>query len=199
MMRIKRKCRAHDEGFTLVELIICMAIIVILTGLATVTVTMIHSARAKEAAVTLESEISDLAIKSKSQLCVVGGVTMPDYMHCIKVYRDTDGKFYIQEGYYDSTAASVAAGYISGGSELNVNNGKGVTMSSRVTIKYTDDAGTTKNISDSDDADNVSAVYIVYNKSGRCISGYGSFRFYKKNGNFISAVTIQKNGSHQSD
>ncbi len=187
MRRINRKAMAQNKGFSLVEMIICMAIIVIMSGIAMVTVTLINSARAKEAAVTFESALSDTIAKAKSQVCVVSGTAQPKYLHCLKVYRYSDGNYYIQTGYYNPDGTSDDTRYIFPAEE-NVNHGKGVSMSSRVTLKY----------NDAEIAED-SPVYIVYNSAGRCISGYGTYKFYKRNGNNIAAVTIQENGSHQSN
>lgn len=197
MRRINRKDKAQNGGFTLVELIICMAIIVIMSGIAMVTVTLINSARAKEAAVTLESSLSDMISKSKSQVCVVAGVEQPRYQRCLKVYLDGTS-YYVQSGYYNPDGTDDATKYIFPADE-NVNQGKGISMSSRVSVRYTGEDGVEKKISGTDDAGNVKQVYIIYNNAGRCISGYGTFSFYKRNGNKIAAVTIQKNGSHQSN
>lgn len=198
MRRIRREDGAQgDKGFTLVEMIICIAIIAIMSGVAMVTVTLINSSRAKEAATTFETLLSDTIAKSKNQICVVAGVQEPTYQRCIKVYRGSGQNYFIQTGYYNPDGATEADQYIFPADE-NTNSGQGMSMSSRVTIKYTGEDGVQKNISNVDDAGNVKQVYIVYNNAGRCISGYGTFSFYKRNGNMISSVVIQKNGSHQS-
>ena len=50
----------NDKGYSLVELIIVIAIIVALAASALLSITMIHSARAKDAAVKLGSEVNSL-------------------------------------------------------------------------------------------------------------------------------------------
>ena len=204
MIRTKHAMRLKEnrnKGYSLVELIICIAIIAIFTGLACVTVTMISSAKAKDAAVSFESRLSDMITKTKSQVCTVNGTQQPTFSRCMKLYQANDGKYYIKTGYFnpdgsgESNDADLSAKYIFVPGE-NVNSDKGTSLSSRVVVKFMDDAGTEQTIQYTG---TLKEVYIVYNKAGRCIEGNGTYRFYKKNGNAIADVTIQKNGSHQSN
>lgn len=190
MDRLKAKLR-DNRGFSLVELIICISIIIIMSGVAMVTVTMLNSAKAKEASVTFESTLSDTITKSKNQVCVISGVQYPKYDRCIHVYKHSDGKYYIRTGYFDPDASGSAA-YIFFDDE-NVNGGKGISMTSKVDVKYTATGTTDDALIDED------GIYIVYNRNGQCIEGSGTYSFYKKNGNAIADVVIQKNGSHQSN
>lgn len=191
----------RNKGYSLVELIICIAIIAIFTGLAFVTVTMINSAKAKDAAVSFESQLSDMITKTKSQVCTVNGTQQPTFSRCLKLYQASDGNYYIKSGYYnpdgsgESSDGDVSAQYIFVPGE-NVNSDKGKSLSSRVVVGYRDEAGTEQRIQYNG---TLKEVYIVYNKAGRCIEGNGTYRFYKRNGNAIADVTIQKNGSHQSN
>lgn len=194
MMESKHQRRHHlnNKGYSLVELIIVIGIIVVMTGIATVTVTLINSAKAKEAAVTFSSELADLQTKSKGQIIsltdVATGVTTtyPNYTFAIRLYKD-GSKCYIQKGYCDETNAFTAF------TDTNVNSGKGISLSSRIIIKYTNtDTSTQIEIDDSGNE-----VIIAYDKNGRCVSGSGVYDFYKKNGNLVDTVTIKKNGSYQ--
>ena len=191
MDRLKAKLR-DNRGFSLVEMIICIAIIVIMSGVAMVTITLLNSAKAKEASVTFESTLSDMITKTKNQVCVISGVQYPKYDRCMNIYKHSDGKYYIRTGYYDPDNAGSPSAYIFIDDE-NVNDGRGVSMTSKVIIKYTA-TGTTDKV-DIDDT----GVYIVYDRRGLCIEGSGIYSFYKKNGNAIADVVIQKNGSHQSN
>lgn len=191
----------RNKGYSLVELIICIAIIAIFTGLAFVTVTMINSAKAKDAAVSFESQLADMITKTKSQVCTVNGTQQITFSRCLKLYQASDGKYYIKSGYYnpngsgESSSGDVSAQYIFVPGE-NVNSDKGTSLSSRVVVGYKDESGTEQKIQYDG---TLKEVYIVYNKAGRCIEGNGTYRFYKRNGNAIADVTIQKNGSHQSN
>ena len=181
----------NNKGYSLVEMIICIAVIAILSGVAMVTVSLIHSAKAKEASVSFTSELSDIAIKSKNQIVMIKDeddniVKYPDYSYCLKLYK-TDGRFYIKKGYYnpDGTDDSTKYVFVSG---ENPNNDLGISLSSRVNITFTDSTGT--------EAD-VDEAYIAYDRKGRCSLGYGRYSFYNKKG-LIAEVKINKNGSYQS-
>lgn len=188
--KFRRRHRLNNKGYSLVELIIVIGIIVVMTGVATVTVTLINSAKAKEAAVTFSSELADLRTKSKGQIVTVttGTTTStePKYKFALKLYKD-GSKCYIQKGYCDDTDKFFSL------PDSNPNNGKGVSLSSRITIKYTETSTSAqKEIGDSD-----FSVVIAYDKNGRCALGSGVYDFYKNNGNLVDSVTIMKNGSYQ--
>ena len=55
----KRRILKRNEGYTLVEMIIVIAIIAILSAAAMVTISIIHNAKAKEAASTLDDALFD--------------------------------------------------------------------------------------------------------------------------------------------
>lgn len=204
------KATLHDnKGYSLVEMIITIAIIAIMTGISFVTVTMINSAKAKDASVTFESELSDMITKTKNQVCIVNGKSKPSFSTCMMIYKADDDRYYVKRGYYnpagsglseaDASAVNMDAQYIFINEE-NVNDGKGKGLSSRVRITYRDNTvsgSTDQTIEYTDKADD--KQYIVYDRNGKCIEGYGVYKFYKKNGNVIADVTIQKNGSHQSN
>lgn len=57
---MKRRLGKNNSGMTLVEMIIVLAIIVIASTMSMVTVTIIHSARCKDAALTVDQEIGTL-------------------------------------------------------------------------------------------------------------------------------------------
>lgn len=193
-MEKKRRFIEDNKGYSLVELIIVIAIIVVLSAAAYATLTIMHSAKAKEAASTFESEISELITKSKGQMCVVkdedgDGIDdlKPDYRYCINVYKDSDGKFYLRKGYWDSVTDAYTFPI-----ELNNSSGKGTSLSAYVIVKYKALGGTENTV-------DASGISIVYDRSGMCIEGAGEFSFYKKSGSYISSVTLNKNGSHQSN
>lgn len=193
-MMIRIHLKQNNKGYTLVEMIITIAIIVVLTGAAMVTISMMHSAKAKEASVTFTSELSDTATKAKSQMIVIteadGTKTnQPDYSHCLMVYKHDNGNYYVKKGYYNPDGATESDKYIFDDTD-DRNDGKGVSISSRVTIKYTAPGAS---------AVEVSKQYIVYDRNGRCIEGNGRYGFYRKNGNLVADVNLNKNGSYQSE
>lgn len=198
-----KKKKLNNKGYSLIELVIVIAIIALLTGLSFITISLLGSARAREASVDFDTQISDLAQKSKSKLIKINNNDYPNYCFMLKLYKDGD-KYYIKKGYYSSDALtnneqvleagddpSTIARYIFVEGE-NANDDKGTGFSSKVKIKYKAPGKDEAEITDT-------GVYIIYNRSGRCIEGDGDYGFYKKSNDAnIANVTINKNGSHQS-
>ncbi|MDD6327341.1 MAG: prepilin-type N-terminal cleavage/methylation domain-containing protein [Eubacteriales bacterium] len=199
----KRKKQQNNKGYSLIELIITIAIIVVMTGVSLVTLSMIGSARAREAAVSFESELADLISRSKNQICIIDGEKHPELNFCLKVYKSGD-KYYAKKGYYNSAATAdltveMKAGdafsntyryYFFEGENGSKNLGTG--FSSKVKITYTGEDGVENEIDED-------GVYIIYNRNGRCIGGSGRFDFYKRSSNGqIAYIQVNKNGSHQS-
>lgn len=195
--------KKKNKGYSLIELVIVIAIIALLTGLSFVTVSLLGSARAKEAAVDFDSQISDLASNAKSKLVVLNGKQYSDYCFCIKLYKEGK-KYYIKKGYFNGAAPSSTDQILSDGDDPspisryifvegeNSNDDKGVGISGKVKIKYEAPSQAEAEITED-------GIYIIFNRSGRCISGNGVYHFYKKSNNAnIANVTINKNGSHQS-
>lgn len=195
-----------NKGYSLVEMIIVIAIIVIMTAAAMITVTLLASARAKESGVTFESILSDTITKSKTQLVTMtttvteGGVdktviaSYPTYGRCVEIYAKAGGKYYIKTGYYNPAGATDADKYIMDVEDTTDGTG----LSKRVEITYKE-TGSTDEKKIEPGAGKLNKVYIAFDRSGKCVAGDGVFTFYKSNGNQVCNVTINKNGSHQSN
>lgn len=192
----KRRFMKRNEGYSLTELIIVMAIIAILTGVAMVTVTIIHSAKAKEASSTLEDALSELEANAKGKMCVVADVEQPDYRFALAIYKDGN-KYYVKKGYYkgNGLAKDDPTSYEFVDSE-NVGSGKGTTFSTYVRVTYVDSSGTEHDITGIDDK----PAFIIFDRQGMCDYGDGQYKFYRSNTNSnIGTVTLNKNGSHSAD
>lgn len=200
MKKIKQilKC---NKGFTLVEFITVFAFIVIMTGMSFVTLSIMHSARAKEAASTFESALAN-AVSSAKNIGVdynMDGTiddTEKNYALGIKIYYpDAGSKLYLQKcifiaqpnGSYALWNLSYNDDYIK---SINHNDGKGECLSQYVEIERTSVSGTKYTLS------GYESYNICFNKKGECVSGYGEYEFLKKNGSTISRVQINKNGSY---
>ncbi len=192
----KRRFMKRNEGYSLTELIIVMAIIAVLTGAAMVTISIIHSAKAKEASSTLEDALSEMEANAKGKMCVVADVQEPDYRYALAVYK-SGTKYYVKKGYYKGNGSDMtkADSYVFVDSE-NVGSGKGATFSAYVDVKYTDSSGTERDITGLDDK----PVYIIYDRQGMCINGDGTYNFYRNNTDKnVGTVVLNKNGSHTSN
>ena len=83
----KRRFMKDNKGYTLIEMIIVIAIIAIMTGAAMVTITILHNAKAKEASITLETALSETQKNAKGKMCVVADTQQPDYKFAGLLYR----------------------------------------------------------------------------------------------------------------
>ena len=176
----KRKAE-HNKGYSLIEMIIVIAIIALVSSLSLVSVTLIHSAKAKDAAIKFDNEIATLIAKTKSQ--TPPAASPGEY--ALKVYSTGD-KYYIAEGVLKDDGTFIQ-------DPDNV-----VSLSSYVTVTFTGTNSEGEVFADDAIGDGDRAVIITYNKRGICLEGVGTYSFYKKNGNIVAKVFLRKNGSHES-
>lgn len=200
-----RRIMKDNKGYSLVEMIIVIAIIAVLSGAAMVTISLINSAKAKEAAVSIESEIAALVARSKSQIPKFddgSGVVEPqnDYYFAIAIYQNADdNKFYIANGYYKVNNLGKKVFATTGIN--NANSGKGVSISSKVSIDYIPGSKNSGAMGADDifpfNAKGDNKWVIVYDKSGRCICGVGTYEINKASDNLtVDEICINANGSH---
>lgn len=198
----KRRFMKKNEGYSLIEMIIVIAIIAILSAAAMVTISIMHSAKAKEASSTLEDSLYELQSNAKGKMCFTGSESdptnkknQPDYKFALAIYKQ-GRKYYIIKGYYKGSGDMDTASNYFFPSDENVGAGKGTSLSSYVAVRYFDSSGTELVIGDLDTA----AVYIVYDKQGMCVHGTGKYQFSRKlNESPFSVMTLNKNGSHSSN
>ena len=176
-----------NSGYTLVELIIVLAIIVILTTAAFVTMSIMHTAKVKEAAATFDAEITDLIARTRNQDvyqdtnqngAMDSGEELPGYKYELGISYD-GGKYYINNWYLEP-----------GGTHSEATT-KRKSLSAYARVQYSDFDGTYV------DTDVIDGHMIRFDKSGACVEGAGVYKFLKKDGSVIATVTINKNGSHQ--
>lgn len=196
MRRFKVK---NNKGYSLAEMIIVIAIIAIMCGAAVGIVGLMNNAKAREASVNFDSEISGLVAQAKSQTVKFdnGSGTVEvhkDWNFAIAIYKNKDNKFYILHGYYKPSSNTFKV--------FDADNGKddkGKSISARVNITYNVGAKNDGTLSGIDIAgDTYDNVWVVsYDKAGRCICGVGSYEFKdSKTNSMMEAVTINANGSH---
>ncbi len=182
----------NNSGYTLVELIIVLAIIVILTTAAFVTMSVMHTGKVKEAASTFDAEITDLIARTRNQEVYQDtnnngvkdfGEELPGHKYELGIYYE-DGKYFINNCFLTPAPG--------GGSGTHSEAAtKRKSMSAYVKIQYSDFDGTYV------DFDVPDGHIIRFDKSGACVEGSGIYKFLKKDGSVIATVTINKNGSHQ--
>lgn len=191
--RFKKLNKLDNKGYSLVELIIVIAIIAVFTGAAMITLTVMHSAKAKEASITFESEVSELINKSKGNSVdanLDGVIAEQDdgYSMGLRIHK-VGQKCYIQKVLVKNKAYQPNTSFEKAN---NNNDGKGISLSSSVYVEYTDLTGSKIVIDGSNE------VVISFNRSGACVTGFGKYDFIKTDGTKVAKTTINKNGSVQS-
>ncbi|MCM1273353.1 MAG: prepilin-type N-terminal cleavage/methylation domain-containing protein [Clostridium sp.] len=195
---MKKMKKLNDKGYTLVEMIIVIAIIVILSSAAFITLSVLHTAKVRDAATTFYAEVNAMYAKAKGQQAyhdANGNGKMDtaeiDRGACyfLALYKDGD-KLFVKRGVWASDGSKTYDDYLD-----NANSGKGINLSPYTTIDYTSaDGGTVVNNISMDDTN---PFMVSFNRSGRCIRGAGTYKFKKKNGGTLVTVTINVNGSYQ--
>lgn len=202
--------KSKNKGYSLVETIIVIAIIGVVSVMAMASVSMIHSAKCKDAAVVFDSEVSELIAQAKS-------MNDSSKMYALRVWKD-GANYYIQRGTIRDDAGTLKFKIDAD----NANDLRGKAVSKYVRISYTAESGSgltypedwdatldatwtaaTSIVCDGaagsifNDGDALTGVFIQVTKSGDIISGNGAFCFFKKNGSQVARVYVRKNGSHE--
>jgi prepilin-type N-terminal cleavage/methylation domain len=211
--------KSNNKGYSLVEMIIVIAIIGVVSGMALASVSMIRSAKAKDASVVFNSEISELVAMAKSMNDNNG-------ICAVRIFRNTmDNTVYIQRG----TVKKDGTNYKFKISPENGNDYNGRPISKYVSVCYipeTEDlsgnptgmpASVPANWSDAydtqwdedngivadgsigsvTDGENLQGRLISVAKSGDVLVGNGIYGFYRRNGSLMAYVYVRKNGSHE--
>jgi len=189
-----------NKGYSLVETVIVLVIIMILSVISLVSVTIINTARAKQASTLFGDEVN---VCRKRCMSMSPG---EDPAHTGKktsyglvlYYEGKNFKIAQVECYNDGGYQ-----YVYSGSNVKVNDSS--EMSSRVDVKFTGYYKSFKDLSDNGNStrtdfvpgslNNPNAVCIMFDKHGNCTSGYGKYEFFKDNGNKVATVTVRQNGS----
>lgn len=186
--------RKNNQGYSLVEMIIVLAIIAVVAGMSVLSVSLIHSARAKEAAVTVDSEIATLITKSKNMKSAIG----ENYQYAARIYRSSEGdddNYYFQKGYYNLTTNVYDFNTYAVDPDWS---GQKTSLTSYVVVKYSPNGVSEDNQEDVADLADGEGLYIRFDRDGTCVDGVGDIGFYKRNGSVVAHEYIRANGSHQS-
>ncbi|MDE5965873.1 MAG: prepilin-type N-terminal cleavage/methylation domain-containing protein [Lachnospiraceae bacterium] len=183
MKKIKKRCSADNRGYSMVEMIIVLAIIIIISTVGFLTMNIVNGARVSSAMNQLNAQFSFLANLTKAQSAETA----------MKLYFD-DAKdcYVIGYGIYDNAA----------GTFTDSTSQSPVDLASGILIYGTVDGGT-RAVVDSD------GLIIQFNKSDSSVLlGYGTYEIIKNpsgksptesDGSEPAAATILLNkstGSH---
>lgn len=196
----------NNKGYSLVETLIVIAIIVILAAMALVSITIINSARAKDAAINTGEEINTLKQKCMNMTpddLDSNGKPVGNYDGwALAMYRTSEDKVAICLTKHVSATApdtnlstvldtyvpveyNATATYGTVNTDDNLENSENnIVFSNRVDV-----------IDPSGSSVSTTPIYISFGKRGNCISGSGEYHFHKANGNQVARVRINDDGS----
>lgn len=166
-----------NKGYTLVEMMIVIAIMAILTGLAVVTIGIIKDARCTAAVDTFQNQVSSLWIKtkavsqSKTQSSPMNSADpQSTYPLCMYIERNTDSSDSIKDNSYQ-----VFIGYTDGSNFIEKESV--ATMTELITIQYTGEAVQMHPMTVIQDGV-VESVLIQFSKSDGSVDyGAGTYKF----------------------
>lgn len=196
-----KKTIKRNDGFSMVEMIIVLAIVAVVSAMSVISISITYTARAKEAASTFDSEIATLYASCKGMSVDVdkNGLIQGDeenYAYCIKLYKPASKQeVFLCQGYYDLTATSVAGSFVS---TSTMNGGLGKNLTSYVKVNFTGKKADGTDVTDFAPQDGSDAIYIAFNRRGECIYGVGTYEFKKTSGKTVARKYIRANGSHGS-
>lgn len=155
----------NNKGYTLIEMVIVIAIMAILTGVSVVTIGVIKEAKVNAAINTIENQMSSLWIKTKAlsqskvQSSPLSSGEAGTYPLCMMIEKNTDDSDDVKDGSYQ-----LILGYEAGSGF--VDKEVVATLTDYISIVYTDSAGV--ELTDS--------IVIQFNKSnGSVVKGAGTY------------------------
>ena len=191
----------NNDGYTLVEMIIVIAMILNMTTASFISLRVMHAAKAKEAASSFETELADVISNNKNKSVDINlddKITSvdKDYVMGLKFYSVGNDKVYIQRcifkkddtGVYSIVSApdDTEQAYLD---SINVGKGKGTCLSAYVDVVYKDKNGNETKITGDTE------TYLRFNKRGECVEGVGTYEFLRKNGDKVATIVVRQNGS----
>lgn len=204
-----------NKGYSLVELLIVIAIIVILAGVSLISLTLVNTARAKDASNKFGSEVSQVRKKCMDMKPSKGNIPKydddKDYRYGLVLYLK-DGKF--QTDQVIVTKDSSTGNYVYNDKSNGIKNSypaydasgnpqrENVQYSSRVEVKFTGQHSSFRNGSNvqmnkaaAGAITTDEAVCITFDRHGNCLSGDGEYLFFKKDSTQVARVIIRQNGN----
>ena len=183
-----------NKGYTLIEMIIVIAIMAILTGVAVVTIGIIKDARCTAAVNSFQSQVSALWIKTKAlsqgsvQANPTGSEASDKYPLCMQIVKNSDSSDDVKDGAYE-----IILGYYDN-STFHKKETVAV-LTEIIDIEYTP-VGTEHPLN-SYDGDYITSAVIQYNKSdGSVTYGAGTYKVMYNDRSFGSIYIDKISGNH---
>lgn len=170
-----------NGGYSLVEILIVLAIMLILTALSLLTWRSVDSAKYTKAASTLQSEMSTLRTTTMAQ----------DSRMAMRLYQGADGYYYVERGFYEGGSFSTTPDPSTPLGQSDYYNYVGVSnpvkILERGTMYYAAEGASPAPI-------DATGVIIRFNKSdGSIAKGEGSYLLYRRSGELIANINLPKN------
>lgn len=183
-----------NKGYTLIEMLIVIAIMAILAGVAVVTIGIIKNARCTAAVNSFQNQVSSLWIKTKaiSQGSVQASPTGKDasdkYPLCMRILKNSDSGDDVKDGAYELI--------------LGYNTGSGfeeketvAVLTDIININYTPVGD--QHTLNTYDGNNITSAIIQFNKSdGSVVYGAGTYNIMYNNRTFGSIHIDRISGNH---
>ena len=192
----------RNKGYSFVELLIVLCMITILSGSSLVSLTLLNTARAKQASTLFGDEVNALRKRNVSMTPAEDPANPGKKTAYGLVLHYEDNKFKVTQVECSQTTSGSDTFYKyvkSGSAVKRVDTSE---MSSSVDVKFTGYYKSFYSNYDATKTDYVAqglngdlCVCLMFDKHGNCTSGYGKYEFYKHNGNKVATVTVRQNGS----
>lgn len=191
-----------NKGYTLIEMIIVIAIMAILTAATFVTIGVIKEAKCNAAVNTIENQLSALWVKTKalSQGTVQSDPNIPGdaastFPLCMQIVKNSDASDDVKDGSYE-----IILGYTNGASGF-MRKEVVATISDIVSIKYTEPAGHSEQrhsrLTTATSGDSTSAMFIQFDKSDGSVKyGAGTYEIIYNGRSFGTIYLDRVTGSH---
>ncbi len=190
-----------NKGYTLIEMIIVIAIMAILTAVAFVTLGVIHQAKCNAAVNSLDNQIGSLWIKTKAisqgktQTSPTSSEPGAAYPLCMQLCKNVDSTDDIRDGSYE-----IILGYEDGTNFIQKEKVEALT--DIVSIKYTETSGHAEQrhstLTSSPNADGTTDnILIEFNKSDGSVKyGAGTYEVIYNNSTVASIYLDSITGNH---
>lgn len=185
-----------NQGYTLVEMIIVIAIIAIMSGVSAVTIGVIKQARCNVAIDTFNNQLAGLLLKSRAmsqgKIQSSGSDESQQYPLCMRIMKNADGEYEMTLGYYtlDLTSGYLDTGFVKKSQDADLG-----TLTDLVDIIYTSTDDDTYVTSPHDLEDG--PIIIQFNKSDGSVKyGSGVYVFKYQNRDYGTITLDKVTGNH---
>ncbi len=184
--------KRSNKGYSLVELLIVIAIMAILSGVAVVSVGLIKQARARDAVQSFNSQLTSAWLQTKA----IGEKQDSMYMKVVRNGNQADFTISLYDG---TTKKDLSGGTVDNNGHVTAETGN-ITLSKYITITYTpSDANQLESGYGNDKGtDGSGQWYIKFDKAtGAVLKGAGKYVFTDTKGDLVSTVYLDAaTGNH---